>query len=52
MKETTRKRYMRIRKAAGELYGKMPVMHLYARLAEQFELSEEWIRKILSKKPP
>ena len=52
MKETTRKRYYRIKKAAGELYGKMPVMRIYARLAEQFELSEERIRKILAKKSP
>ena len=54
MKPSTQKRYLRIRKAAAELYGTMPVMLIYARLAEQFDLSEEWIRKILSRKnkPP
>ena len=54
MKATTQKRYQRIRQAAADLYGTMPVMRIYARLAEQFDLSEEWIRKILAKKnkPP
>ena len=52
MKETTRKRYWRIKQAAGELYGKLPVMRIYARLAEQFELSETTIRGILAKKHP
>ena len=54
MRPTTEKRYRRIRKAFNELAGTMPVMRIYARLAEQFDLSEERIRKILSKKmhPP
>ena len=50
MKASTLRHYARIRQAAGELYGKMPVMRMYARLAEEFEYSEETIRKILSKK--
>lgn len=52
MKATTLRRYRRIREAAARLYGTMPVMHIYARLAEDFELSEERVRKILAKKPP
>ena len=52
MKRTTMQRYKRIRQAANELYGTMPAMLIYARLAEQFELSEERIRKILAKKSP
>ena len=54
MRPTTAKRYSRIRKAFGELAGTMPAMHIYARLAEQFDLSEERVRKILAKKmrPP
>lgn len=50
MKETTRKRYERIRQAAAHMYGTMPVMQLYACLAADFELSEEAVRKILAKK--
>ena len=50
MKETTKKRYERIRQAAAHMYGTMPVMQLYACLAADFELSEERVRKILSKK--
>jgi hypothetical protein len=30
----------------------MPVMHLYAALAHDFDLSEERIRKILAKNAP
>ena len=52
MRTTTQKRYQRIRQAAADLYGTMPVMHIYARLAEQFDLSEERIRKIIRKKSP
>ena len=52
MKTTTQRRYRRIRKAFNELAGTMPAMRIYARLAEQFDLSEEWIRKILAKKHP
>jgi len=52
MKPTTRKRYERIRQAAAHMYGKMPVMHLYAALAHDFDLSEERIRKILAKNAP
>ena len=54
MRPTTEKRYKRIRQAAGLLYGTMPVMHMYARLAQDFDLSEERIRKILAPKhsPP
>ncbi|MBQ6978943.1 MAG: hypothetical protein IJQ18_09960 [Paludibacteraceae bacterium] len=50
MKETTKLRYERIRQAAAHMYGKMPVMQLYACLASDFELSEERIRKILARK--
>ncbi len=50
MKPTTRARYKRIRQAATFLYGTMPVMELYTRLAIDFECSEESIRKILAKK--
>jgi len=49
MRETTRKRYERIRQAAAHMYGQMPVMQLYACLASDFDLSEERIRKILAK---
>ena len=49
MRETTRKRYAKIRKAAAELYGTMPVMRIYTELAEKFGLSDERIRKILAK---
>ena len=52
MKPTTRKRYERIRQAAAHMYGTMLVMHLYAALAHDFDLSEERIRKILAKNAP
>ena len=52
MRPTTIKRYRLIRRAAGELYGTMPVMRIYAHLAEQFGYTDEAIRKILAKKPP
>ena len=52
MKDTTAKRYQRIREAFHARLGTMPVMRLYAQLAAEFELSEEWIRKILAKKHP
>ena len=52
MKETTKKRYEQIRKAAARMYGKMPVMKLYVVLGEDFGLSDERIRKILAKKHP
>jgi len=51
MKPTTIKRYRRIREAFNNL-PPMPAMLAYARLAEQFDLSEERIRKILQKKSP
>ena len=49
MKEMTRKRYAKIRKAAAELYGTMPVMRIYTELADKFGLSDESIRQILRK---
>ena len=52
MKPTTKQRYKRIREAAGELYGTMPVMRIYTAIGEKFGLSDETIRQILSKKPP
>ena len=51
MRPTTEKRYKRIRKAFGEL-PPMPAMRAYVILGEQFGMSDEWIRKILAKKPP
>ena len=50
MRPTTERRYARIRQAAGELYGTMPVMKIYLELADRFGLSDEWIRHILSGK--
>ena len=53
MRETTRKKYERIRQAAAHMYGSMPAMpamQLYTALAEDFCLSEERIRKILASK--
>ena len=50
MRPTTERRYDRIRQAAGELYGTMPVMKIYLELADRFGLSDEWIRHILSGK--
>ena len=57
MRPTTAKRYAKIRQAASELYGTMPVMKIYLELADRFGLSDEWIRHILSgkntkKRPP
>ena len=43
-------RHARIRAAAKQYYGTMPVMHLYTKLALDFGYSEENIRKILAKK--
>ena len=50
MRPTTERRYARIRQAASELYGTMPVMKIYLELADRFGLSDEWIRHILSGK--
>lgn len=52
MRPTTERRYARIRQAAGELYGKMPVMKIYLELADRFNLSDEHIRRILRKNSP
>ncbi len=52
MRETTKKRYERIRQAAAHMYGKMPAMKLYVVLGEDFGMSDERIRKILAKKHP
>ena len=52
MRPTTERRYDRIRQAAGELYGTMPVMKIYLELGERFNLSDEHIRRILRKKRP
>ena len=43
-------RHARIRAAAKKFYGKMPVMHLYTKLALDFGYSEDRIRHILQKK--
>ncbi len=51
MRPTTLKRHRRIHQAFKDL-PPMPVMLAYARLGEQFGLSEERIRKILAKKSP
>ena len=50
MKKSTQLRHERIRQAAAHMYGKMPVMHLYTKLAIDFGYSEDRIRKILAKK--
>ncbi len=55
MKKSTSMRHERIRQAAAHMYGKMPVMHLYTKLALDFGYSEQHIRRILAKnakKPP
>ena len=52
MRPTTERRYARIRQAASELYGTMPVMKIYLELADRFNLSDEHIRRILRKKRP
>ena len=36
MRETTRKKYERIRQAAAHMYGSMPAMQLYTALAEDW----------------
>ena len=50
MKKSTSMRHARIRAAANHYYGKMPVMHLYTKLALDFGYSEDRIRHILQKK--
>ena len=55
MKKSTSIRHERVRQAAAHMYGKMPVMHLYTKLALDFGYSEQHIRRILAKnakKPP
>ncbi|MBO4518441.1 MAG: hypothetical protein J5704_00205 [Paludibacteraceae bacterium] len=52
MRPTTERRYKRIRQAAAQLYGTMPAMKIYLQLADQFNLSDEHIRRILRKKRP
>ena len=52
MRPTTQRRYKRIREEAAKLYGTMPVMKIYIQLADQFDLSDEHIRRILRKKHP
>ena len=48
MRETTKKRYKRIYKRYKELLGTDTVMHLYYRLADEFDLSIERIRQIIA----
>ena len=50
MKKSTSMRHERIRQAAKQYYGTMPVMHLYTKLALDFGYSEDRIRHILQKK--
>ena len=52
MKASTKRRYQRIREAFNARLGTMPVMRLYAQIGEDFDLSEERIRKILARKKP
>ena len=52
MKETTKKRYRRIREEFNKLAGKMPLLQIYIVLGEFFGLSDETIRQILHKKHP
>lgn len=49
MRPTTKLKHERIRQAAAHMYGTMPVMELYLKLAEDFCMSDESIRKILGK---
>ena len=51
MRHTTKEKYRRIREAYKALPA-MSAMRAYARLADQFCLSDERIRKILAKKRP
>ena len=50
MRETTKRRYKRIRTRFNELLGSDKLMNIYARLEDEFDLSAERIRQILAKK--
>ena len=48
MRETTRRRYTRIHKRYLELLGTDTVMHIYYRLADEFDMSVDRIRQIIA----
>ena len=48
MRETTRRRYTRIHKRYLELLGTDIVMHIYYRLADEFDMSVDRIRQIIA----
>lgn len=52
MRPTTILRHKLIRQAFNELAGTMPLLQIYVVLGEKFAMSDEYIRKILHKKPP
>lgn len=51
MRETTKRRYRKIRKRFNELLGTDKLMCIYLQLAEEFDLSDERIRQILALPP-
>lgn len=51
MRETTKRRYRKIRKRFNELLGTGKLMCIYLQLAEEFDLSDERIRQILALPP-
>ena len=48
MRETTKRRYRKIRKRFNELLGTGKLMCIYLQLAEEFDLSDESIRQIVA----
>ena len=55
MRETTKARHKRIREQFYLLVGTMPLTSIYLQLAEQFGMSDDYIRQICrkkAKKPP
>lgn len=48
MRETTKRRYRKIRKRFNELLGTGKLMYIYLQLAEEFDLSDERIRQIVA----
>ena len=48
MRETTKRRYRKIRKRFNELLGTGKLMCIYLQLAEEFDLSDERIRQIVA----
>lgn len=48
MRETTRRKYMRIRERFNQLAGTDSVMNLYYQIASEFDMSVERIRQIIA----